>query len=84
MNSVLVRKSSLHKSEGREDLKGKSPQQLIDMMWPLALNAWAFESNLNAEPRVKRDIVVVRKRRATDRDRDRGDMARHEKNQSDV
>lgn len=63
MKSVLVRKSSLHRSDGRADLKGKSPQQLIDMMWQLALNAWAFKDNLNAEPRLQRHIIVLKKRR---------------------
>ena len=59
----LIRKSTLDKPDNREDLKGKSPQQLIDMMWPLALNAWAFKENLNAEPRLQRHVVVLKKRR---------------------
>ena len=63
MENVLVRKSSLHKSADRDDLKDKSPQQLIDVMWQLALNAWAFKDNLNAEPRLQRHIVVLKKRR---------------------
>lgn len=64
MKSVLVRKSTLHKPDAREDLTGKSPQQLIGMMWQLALNAWAFKENLNAEPRLQRHIVVLKKRRS--------------------
>lgn len=63
MKSDLVRKSSMRKSEDREDVKGKSPQQLIGMMWQLALDAWAFKDNLNAEPRLQRNIVVFKKRR---------------------
>lgn len=63
MKSRLVRKSSLHKADDREDLKRKSPQQLIDMMWQLALDAWAFKDNLNVEPRLQRHIVVLKKRR---------------------
>lgn len=62
MKSVLVRKGSLHDSDPGGDLKGKSPQQLIGMMWQLALNAWAFKENLNAEPRLQRHVVVVKKR----------------------
>lgn len=63
MKDVLVRQSALKKPANRDDLKGKSPQQLIDMMWQLALNAWAFKDNLNAEPRLQRQIVVLKKRR---------------------
>jgi hypothetical protein len=63
MKSILIRKSSLHKPADRDDLKDKSPQQLLDMMWQLALNAWAFKGNLNAEPRLQRHIVVLKKRR---------------------
>lgn len=63
MRDVLIRKSSLRERDNRDDLKGKSPQQLIDMMWQLALNAWAFKDNLNAEPRLQRHIVVLKKRR---------------------
>ena len=63
MKNVLVRKSSLHASIDRDDLKDKSPQQLLDMMWQLALDAWAFKENLNAEPRLQRHIVVLKKRR---------------------
>lgn len=63
MKNVLVRKSSLHESTDRDDLKDKSAQQLLDMMWQLALNAWAFKENLNAEPRLQRHIVVLKNRR---------------------
>jgi hypothetical protein len=31
-------------------------------MWQLALNAWAFKENLNAEPRVQKHIVVLKRR----------------------
>jgi hypothetical protein len=63
MKNVLVRKSSLHASADRDDLKGKSPQQLLDMMWQLALDAWGFKNSLKAEPRLQRHIVVLKKRR---------------------
>ncbi len=63
MRRLQVRKSSLDQPDVREDLKGKSPQQLLDMMWQLALNAWAFKENLNAEPRLQRHLVVLKKRR---------------------
>jgi hypothetical protein len=63
MKSISVRKTSLHDSGGKSDLKGKSPQQLLGMMWQLALNAWTFKEKLDAEPRLQRDVVVLKRRR---------------------
>jgi hypothetical protein len=63
MRNVPVRKTRLHDSEDESDLKDKSPQELLGMMWQLALNAWAFKENLNAEPRLQRHVVVLKKRR---------------------
>lgn len=63
MKSVLVRKISLHDSDA-DDLKDKSPQELLGMMWQLALNAWSFKENLNAEPRLQRNVVVLKRRRS--------------------
>lgn len=63
MRSVLIRKSSLHNSDCNGDLKDKSPQQLIGMMWQLALNAWSFKENLNAEPRLQRHVIVLKRQR---------------------
>ena len=64
MRSVLVRKTSLHDSDGDSNLKDKSPQELLDMMWQLALNAWSFKENLNAEPRLQRHVVVLKRRKS--------------------
>lgn len=63
MRNILVRKSLLHNADGDNDLKNKSPAQLLSMMWQLALNAWSFKENLNAEPRLQRDVVVLKRRR---------------------
>jgi hypothetical protein len=63
MRTVLVRKTTLHNSDSNDDLKDKSPQQLIGMMWQLALNTWTFKENLNAEPRLQRDVILLKKRR---------------------
>jgi hypothetical protein len=62
MRSISVRKTSLHGPDDRGDLKGKLPQQLLGMMWQLALDAWAFKDSLNAEPRLQRHIVVLKRR----------------------
>lgn len=63
MQNMLIRKIPLHESNSTDDLKGKSPQELLGMMWQLALNAWSFKENLNAEPRLQRDVVVLKRRR---------------------
>lgn len=63
MRNVLIRKTSLHDSDGNSDLKDKSPQELLGMMWQLALDAWSFKENLNAEPRLQRHVVVLKRRK---------------------
>lgn len=62
MQRTLVRKIPLHQSDRTDDLKDKTPQELLGMMWQLALNAWAFKENLNVEPRLQRDVVVIKRR----------------------
>ena len=62
MRSMTVRKKSLHAPDENDDVKDKSPQELIGMMWQLALNAWSFKDNLNAEPRLQRHLVVLKRR----------------------
>ena len=63
MRNILIRRISLHDSDDESDLKDKSPQQLIGMVWQLTLNAWSFKENLNAEPRLQRHVVVLKRRR---------------------
>ena len=61
MKKVRLRKFSLHDT-GDDDLRGKSPGQLLGMMWQLALDAWSFKENLDAEPRLQRHVVVLKRR----------------------
>ena len=63
VRDLSIKKLPLHQSGESNDLKSMTPQQLIDMMWQLALDAWAFKENLNAEPRLQRHIVVLKNRR---------------------
>lgn len=56
MEKVALRKPSRRETNDDDDLKGKSPQELIGMLWRLALNAWSFKEKLNAEPDFK-DMV---------------------------
>jgi hypothetical protein len=62
MKDIVVRKSSLHDPDENCDLKDKSPEQLIGMMWQLTLDAWSFKEKLDAEPRLQRHIVVSKGR----------------------
>jgi hypothetical protein len=64
MRNILVRKSSLRNADGDVDLKDKSPEQLLGMMWQLALNAWSFKENFDAEPRLQRNVIVLKRRRS--------------------
>jgi hypothetical protein len=61
MKKILLRKFSL-RDPGDDDLKGKTPEQLLGMMWQLALDAWSFKDNLNVEPRLQRHVVVLKRR----------------------
>jgi hypothetical protein len=61
MKKISVRKVSL-RDPGGDDLKGKSPEELLGMMWQLALDAWSFKENLSAEPRLQRHVVVLKRR----------------------
>lgn len=63
MRDLKVTKSTLSRSDTRRDLKDKTPGELIEMVDQLTLDAWAFKENLDAEPRLQRHIVVVKKRR---------------------
>jgi hypothetical protein len=54
--------------QGKEaDLANSTPAERIEMMWQLALDAWAFMGEPVVEPRLPRHVVrVVRRGRATD------------------
>jgi hypothetical protein len=63
MREIRVKKISLHRADLSNDLKGKTPHDLIGMMWQLTLNAWVFKENINAEPRLQRNVVVLKRGR---------------------
>jgi hypothetical protein len=33
----------------------------MGMMWKLALSAWSFKENIDAEPRLQRHVVVLKR-----------------------
>jgi len=62
MEKALIRKKTLCESTEDDDLKGKSPHDLMGMMWRLALSAWSFKEKINVEPRLQRHVVVLKRR----------------------
>ena len=62
MRDITVRVKTLHEAEQDDDLRGKTPHELLGMMWQLTLNAWAFKEKLNAEPGLQRHVVVLTRR----------------------
>ena len=63
MREIVIKKAKLHETELRDDLQDKSPDELIGMMWQLALNAWSFKENVDVEPRLQRHVVVLKRGR---------------------
>ncbi len=63
MREIVIKKAKLHETQLRDDLQDKSPDELIGMMWQLALNAWSFKENVDVEPRLQRHVVVLKRDR---------------------
>lgn len=63
MREIVIKKTKLHETQLRDDLQHKSPDELIGMMWQLALNAWSFKELVDVEPRLQRHVVVLKRRR---------------------
>lgn len=57
MREIVIKKAKLHEPQLRDDLQDKSPDELIGMMWQLALNAWSFKETVDVEPRL-RDMLL--------------------------
>jgi len=58
-----VRRFSL-KDEGRErGVTGRSAEERLAMVWPITLQAWMFKEGRWNEPRLRRDVVRVVRRR---------------------
>jgi len=61
MREIVIKKTGLHDPEPDSTLKAKTPQELLDMMWQLALDAWSFKENLSVEPRLQRHVVTIKR-----------------------
>ena len=62
-STVPTRKRRLHDPEDPADLSHLSAGQRLEVVWPLTLTAWAFLNGLDDEPRLRRDVVRVTRRR---------------------
>jgi len=59
-----VRVTRLRDQGTERDLEGTTPAERIGMMWQLALDAWAFMGEADAQSRLPRHVVrVIRGRR---------------------
>ena len=63
MREVVIRKTKRHETQPGNDLQDKSPEDLVGMMWQLALSAWSFKETVDAEPRLQRHVVVLKRGR---------------------
>ena len=63
MRRVVIRITKLHAAQPETDLRGKPPAELLGMMWQLALSAWSFKEPVDAEPRLQRHVVVLKRGR---------------------
>ncbi len=58
-----VRVMAVREQRDHVDVAALTPEQRLDMMWQLALDAWAFKGDAeNAESRLQRHVVRVRRR----------------------
>ena len=57
-NRQIVRKSTLTAQGKEDDLRDTTPEERLNMMWQLALNAWAMKGE-KVEPRLPRHVVRV-------------------------
>jgi hypothetical protein len=62
-NRQIVRKSSLSEQGKENDLRNTTAEERLNMMWQLAIDAWAMKGE-KVESRLPRHVVrVIRGRR---------------------
>jgi hypothetical protein len=57
-----VRLTRLGEADHKAGAAGFSPAERIGMMWQLTADAWAFTGNADAESRLPRHLVELRRR----------------------
>ncbi len=61
-SAASVRIRRLHDSGDDDDYSAMTPAERLEMMWQLALDAWAFKGLENAESQFSRHLVHVQRR----------------------
>jgi hypothetical protein len=59
---LRVRRARLEDQGAEDDLAGSTVEERLNMMWQLALDAWAFKGELVVEPRLPRHVVRLIRR----------------------
>ncbi len=62
LETKKVRVSKLEEQDETDDLRSTTPAERLEMMWQLAIDAWAFKGEPIAELRLPRHIVRVMRR----------------------
>jgi len=62
LETKKVRVSKLEEQDETDDLRSTTPAERLEMMWQLAIDAWAFKGEPIAELRLPRHIVRVLRR----------------------
>lgn len=57
-----TRLTRLHDPEDESYILSLTPEQRVEMVWQLTLDAWGFKEGLLDEPRLRRDIGRVVRR----------------------
>jgi len=70
--SWTVRVSKLSEQGKEDDLKALTSGERIEMMWQLALDAWAAKGEPVVEPELPRHIVRVIRRKPRNQNQDGG------------
>ena len=60
-NEYPVRKASLHDQGREQDTEALTPGERLAMVWALTVQAWMFREGRIDEPRLRRDVVRVRR-----------------------
>jgi hypothetical protein len=61
-NRQIVRKSTLCQQGQQDDLRHLSIEERWNMMWPLAIDAWAMRGERVAEQEFQRHVVRIERR----------------------
>jgi len=59
---MMMRIRPLSEQGVEDDLRGTTMAERMQMMWQLAVDAWAFQEGFQIESRLPRDVVRLERR----------------------